>query len=179
MNLSCPACGATYPAEAAVADADARAAFAKALALRLPADLVISYLGLFRPARKALAWKKATRLLAELAELAESGVVRRRGREWQLAPGMLEEALRATVEAKPGLTLPLKDSSYLLEVLARISNRAEGEAERAAEDERRRAAKARGGGGGPAHLSASTPISREVAEAELAKMRRALGRNPE
>lgn len=67
MQLTCPCCFARFPVEAALTDEAARQAVAAALKLPAPlGDLLLRYIGLFRPDKRALSWDRASRLLAEL-----------------------------------------------------------------------------------------------------------------
>ena len=136
MKLVCPSCGATNSADGITSDVDARAALL--VAAELPADLgplCIRYLGLFRPGKRALAWDRARRLLDELAEQIRAGTIRRRGRDWPVPVGAWRSALQTMLDKRDSLDLPLKSHGYLLEIVAGLSDRAEAQAERAAEQQ--------------------------------------------
>jgi hypothetical protein len=123
LIMVCPACQATWPAEAGLTDAHARAALKAALAL-WPAEVqphLLRYLGLFRPAQRALRWDALARRIEDLAALVGAGVVTRH-RDSRPAPlaawgAGLGEVL-ALAEAGR-LTLPLTGHGLLAEIVHR------------------------------------------------------------
>jgi hypothetical protein len=124
--------------EAFASDVDARRA--AALAGQLPApvgEVVFQYLGLFRPAKRALTWTRARKLIEELATAIADGCIHRRGRDWAAPPEAWRAAMLQMVETRDKLTLPLKNHNYLAEILAGDANRTEGRAERELEEARR------------------------------------------
>lgn len=138
MQIVCPVCNARYALEAALSDADARRAVAAAG--RLPsqvAELALAYIGLFRPAKSALSWRRAARLLDELREMVEAGGIRRRGRAWKAGVNDFSAALETVLSRRDKLTLPLKNHGYLEEVLVGIVDKSESADERATESSRR------------------------------------------
>ncbi len=144
MKVTCPSCGATHSADGLTAEADARSALL--IAAELPADLgplCIRYLGLFRPGKRALSWDRARKLLDELALHIRAGVVRRRGRDWPVPVGAWRTALQTMLDKRDNLDLPLKSHGYLLEILAGIADKAEGQHERALERQRQAGQRAR------------------------------------
>lgn len=110
--------------------------------------LVVRYLGLFRPPQRALALKRAVRIVTEIAEAAAAGKLRRHGRDWPVTAGQIREAIQATLDARDArtLTLPLKDNAYLFEIACRLANKTEAVAEAKVELDRRVGAN-RGKGG--------------------------------
>lgn len=120
MQLTCPCCSARFPIESALQDEAARACVAAALRLPPPmADNLLRYLGLFRPAKRALAWDRVRKLLADLAEpmadaqVSRNGVARAAPYElWRIG---IEKTLRARDEG--ALTLPLKGHGYLMQIV--------------------------------------------------------------
>ena len=178
MNLACPGCGLKFPVEAGVEDADARGALVVSLELGLPACLVVRYLALFRPRERALSHTRLRRLLEDLLDIQKAGSVRRKGREWAVPLEALSRGLETVVERGAGLDLPLRDHAYLKEVLARSADKAEADAERKLEEDRQREARARSSTDGPAHISGSTPASREVAARHISQMKDIVGRRP-
>lgn len=138
MQITCPVCHARYAIEAALADADARRAVAAAA--KLPGgvgEAAIAYVGLFRPAKSALSWKRAARLLDELVAMVGAGGVARKGRSWKAGVNEFQSAFETVLGQREKLTLPLTSHGYLLEVLVGIADKAEGQAERATEARRR------------------------------------------
>lgn len=124
MRLICPACGALASLESWLADGDARAALA--LAAALPAELgprVVRYLGLFRPAKRGLAWDRAHSLLAELAAAIAAGAIERERKRYEVGPAAWAEGLDTVLAARPTLDLPLRSHGYLYEILASNARR--------------------------------------------------------
>lgn len=138
MQISCPVCHARYALEAALTDAAAREAVA--LALKLPAplgELLLGYIGLFRPTKRSLSWSRVTKLLTELQSMIKAGEIERNGRAWAAPQAHWQAALEQMLTRRDKLSLPLANHGYLLEILAGMANKAEGRAE--AEDiERKR-----------------------------------------
>lgn len=116
MRLRCPVCHAETALEAWVEDAAARELFG--LLAGLPDGLsraLVRYLGLFRPARRALAWDRALRLAREALALG-------------LDAPVLEAAIAETVEAmlvkrEAGDVRPLENHNYLKRVAESVSAR--------------------------------------------------------
>lgn len=130
MNLTCPVCNAIFPAEAALVESQAREAVRAAVLLPAPlGDRLLRYLGLFRPARRALSWDRAARLLNELLEPINAGRVERNGRAWVAPLSVWELALDEILAKRHTLQLPLKSHGYLFEIVARLASKAEGAAE--------------------------------------------------
>ena len=127
MQLTCPCCAARFALEAALGDVAAREAVAAAARLPAPlGDLVLRYIGLFRPASRALAWDRAARLLAELLEPIRAGRLHRHGREWIAPQAHWQRALETVLAARDSgkLRTPLSSHGYLYEVLTGLSDRA-------------------------------------------------------
>ncbi|MEO1752037.1 hypothetical protein [Thiofaba sp. EF100] len=117
MRLRCPVCHAEAALEAWVEDEAARELFG--LLAGLPAGLgraMVQYLGLWRPAKRALAWDRALRIAREATALA--------------APDVLERALVITIEAMrskrdAGDVRPLDSHAYLIKVIESVAARGE------------------------------------------------------
>lgn len=135
MNITCPCCGGRFSIEAALTDEAARRAVAAALAMPAPlGESVLRYLALFRPAKRALSWSRATRLLEELNAAIRAGTIRRHGRDWAAPQALWMEALRRVTEQPPA-QLPLKDHAYLFEIVCRLSSSGEARQEQRRQDE--------------------------------------------
>lgn len=132
MKLVCPCCGATASAEAWANDAEARAALALACNLPEPmARRVLSYLGLFRPAGQALRWQRSARLLATLAELAESGHVQVQGKPARpCGPDIWARGMEQMAAQRERLSLPLKNHNYLRQIVWQLADQADAAHER-------------------------------------------------
>ncbi|MEW6595677.1 MAG: hypothetical protein AB1413_12485 [Thermodesulfobacteriota bacterium] len=132
MRLICPGCGLTASAEAWLNDAEARELLLVVAKLPPPLpEAVLPYLGLFRPEQKALAWKKARRVVAELAQLVGSGHVQVQGKPARPCPPRLwAEAMGQMVERRERITPPLPNHNYLRQVAWQLADQADSQAER-------------------------------------------------
>lgn len=120
----CPACGATFSLEQALADGEARAALGAAL--MVPPEIgarVVRYLGLHAPAGRRLQWPKLTRLIVELTERIQAAGVSRRGVTHACPLATWAAALNEVLTQRDAgaLTLPLKGHGYLDEIAWRLS----------------------------------------------------------
>jgi len=109
MKITCTSCHTIMHLEAAMEEAAGRE-FTAFLADRGPlARPLMAYLGLFRPASRALSYERALRLAREVVGLSSDNV--------QLAAALSEtvESLRAKREQ--GQAKPLKNHNYLKRVL--------------------------------------------------------------
>jgi hypothetical protein len=165
MKLTCPGCGAIGSVDQFTADLEARACMA-AIAELPPgtAKPVLGYLTLFRPAKRTLSWRRARKLLAELSELMASPALHRRGRDWPVTPEMWRQALEQMQDKRETLTLPLKSHGYLMEIVAGLASRAEGDAE--AKQEAQLRAGFRAGHGADARAYRARMIASENAARE-------------
>lgn len=145
MKLTCPACGAVASAEAWANDIAARTALAAAIQLPDPVcNKLLPYLALFRPAERALSWRKALALIQELGVLVGRGYVHAHGSPdrpctpevWALAMGQMTENANA-------ISRPLPNHNYLRKVAWQISDRLDAHQESTRhQDERSGAARA-------------------------------------
>jgi hypothetical protein len=137
LLATCPECGLRAELTVFIDAGESSQALAKALALPAPlAGQIVRYLRLFAPPKKALAQRKAARLLNELSEAIASGEVRRKGQSWAAPLGVWEAALE-TVLAQPPERLPLDGHGYLLAVVATQAAKSAGAGERRQEDQAR------------------------------------------
>lgn len=160
MKLVCPECGMQGDLIGFLVDGEARLLAAEFA--RVPAEagnLVVRYLGLFKPAGRAIALNKATRLVRELADTMQDARVTRHGRTWATTPAMWRQALETMLDARERLTLPLKSHGYLLEIVAGLSNKVEAREEHATEQQRRAGQ----------HRDAVTAAEDKVADPTLAR----------
>lgn len=138
MQLTCPCCFARFAIEAALTDDAARQAVAAALKMPAPlGDLTLRYLALFRPAKRALSWDRAARLLNELLEPIQAGRVERHGRSWAAPLDAWRDAFEQMLARRDKLTLPLASHGYLFEIVAGGASKVEGRAEAEAEKKKR------------------------------------------
>jgi hypothetical protein len=138
MHLTCPCCNARFPVESSLTDDAARRAVAAALRMPPPlGDMVLRYLGCFRPNKQALGWGRAARLIDELMELIASAEVSRNNVTRVAPMDVWRHALEETLEARDlgTLDIPLKNGhAYLEEVAWRESGRRKGRREQRTED---------------------------------------------
>lgn len=135
--MTCPGCGFTADAEAFLLDAVAREVVL--LAFSLPAPLgerLLRYLRLFAPPKRALSWDRVLRLLLEIAPAIAAARVERNGRTWSAPLDYWSIALDDMLLRRDQLQLPLKSHGYLFEIVAGLSNKAEGKAEAKTEQQR-------------------------------------------
>lgn len=122
MQLTCPACHARFPLEAAVQDDAGRELLG--LLATTPAEIatpLVSYLGYFRATKTQLAWSRALRLASEV--LAIGGATR------EALAAALDETVAAMAEkrAQAGWR-PLDSHNYLRRVLESTTGRLEARA---------------------------------------------------
>ncbi len=133
MRLICPACGAMCSADAMNNDADCRATIAALVRLPdpLPAS-ALAYLALFRSDARALSWKKASKLVAELAALVAAGHVQVDKRAARPCPPYLWARAIENMQASTTITRPLPNHNYLRQVAYGLADQADaaGEKER-------------------------------------------------
>lgn len=138
MQLTCPCCYARFPVEAALNDVHTRAAITTALSMPSPlGGLILQYLGLFRPPKRALDYKRINRLLNDLLEPIQKGQVQRHGRAWAAPRTLWKDALETVLAQRDTLRLPLKDHSYLMQIIVNTTDQAEAKTEQATENRRR------------------------------------------
>lgn len=142
MRLICPSCGATSSAEAMVNDALARETMAAIVRLANPIPAsALGYLALFRPVERALTWKKAKRLVLEIAELTGLGYVSIQGAIDRDCPPRIWAAAMDAMTVNQTIKRPLNGHNYLRKVahdLASEANRHQESATRTAEQHHQR-----------------------------------------
>ena len=141
LKATCPECGMTGDMAAFVTQGEHNQAVAAALEMpALLSSRIVRYLGMFRPASRALASAKSARLLTELKETITSGVIERKGVTREAPLKVWVMALDQMLESPPS-GLPLSGHGYLYEVVARCADRHAGEVERQREEQARSGAK--------------------------------------
>lgn len=137
LRVTCPECGLRADLSVFLDAAEFSQALAAALELPAPlASRIVRYLRLFSPPKKALAQRKAARLLGELALAIRTGEVQRKGQVWAAPLPVWERALDAVLERPPAV-LPLESHGYLLAAVASESLKAAAGAERRSEEQAR------------------------------------------
>lgn len=134
--IVCPCCQAVYPLEAALNDVAAREAVVEAFRLTPVGDLLLAYIGLFKPPKRAIAMSRTARLLKELLPMIKDAKIECHGRIWSAPQDYWRMALSEMIEKRDRLTLPLKSHGYLFAVIAGYSNKAEAKHEAQTEAQR-------------------------------------------
>jgi hypothetical protein len=136
---TCAVCGAEESLDALIHrmidDEQVRWLIADIMTTSLPlGGLVLRYLRLHKPAKQKLRMDKVAKILGELLADIQRGEIERKGRSWSIDKEGWKIALESVfaAELKGSLTLPLDGNAYLYEVVMRLSDKAEGEAEKAA-----------------------------------------------
>lgn len=153
MRLKCPSCNAEMDLDVLLAHEEGRHVLAQLLQLGVPMGaLLVRYVGLFRPGKRALSMSRTLSLLAELWPDMQRQAITRKGRDWPTTPALWQQAIETVLAArdKGTLTPPLTSHGYLYEVLLGLVDKAEGQAER----ERESAQRGRAHVGGPLSLDA-------------------------
>ncbi|MBL1267625.1 MAG: hypothetical protein COA87_007725 [Halomonas sp.] len=141
LKATCPECGMSGDMAAFVTQGEHNQALAAALEMpALLSSRIVRYLGMFRPASRALASAKSARLLGELKETITSGVIERKGVTREAPLKVWVMALDQLLERPPS-NLPLSGHGYLYEVVARCADRHAGEVEKQREEQARSGAK--------------------------------------
>jgi hypothetical protein len=126
MILTCPSCGATHSAEGWENDLAAREAMAALVALPAPvAKGCLGYLGLFRPTRRALTWKKAKSITQDLATLVSPGWVQVQGKPARPCPPHIWAQAMEQMTGRTDLTRPLKNHNYLRQIAWQLADQAD------------------------------------------------------
>lgn len=140
----CGACGAEESLHSVlgrmVDDDQVRRLIADVVTVSLPLGaLVIRYLQLFKPAKQKLRMARVREVLAELLPDIQRSTIERNGRIWPAGPDAWKAALQAVFDAqeKETLVLPLSGNGYLYQVLMRMADRVEAQAERQVDQDRR------------------------------------------
>ena len=142
--IVCPCCQSVYPLEAALNDLAAREAVVEAFRLTPVGDLLLGYIGLFKPPKRALAMSRTARLLKELLPMIRDARIERNGRIWSAPQDYWRMALSEMLDRRDKLTLPLKNHSYLLTIIVGYGDKAEARQE--AQNEARKAGRTPVGG---------------------------------
>jgi hypothetical protein len=137
MNLICPCCHAVYPIEAALNDLAGRQAIVEAFKLTTFGDLLLGYVKLFTPPKRALSNMRMGKLLEELLPLIRAASIERNGRVLNAPQDYWRMALAEMLAKRDGgtLTLPLKSHGYLLTIIEGYNLKAEARKEQQHEDQ--------------------------------------------
>jgi len=131
MNLTCPSCGATASANAWENDLEAREALKAIICLQpAVAKAALSYYSLFRPATRALTWKKVKTITQDLTGLVAPGWVQIQGKPARPCPPHLwAQAMEQMVDRSATLSRPLKNHNYLRQIAHQLADQADAKQE--------------------------------------------------
>lgn len=132
MILVCPSCGATHSAEAWENDLVARKTLAAQATLpREVSAVLLPYLALFRPDKRALSWSRTLKVMAELAALVAPGWVQVQGKPArECPPRVWAQGMEQMVERSATLQRPLKNHNYLRLVVWQLADQVDAGRER-------------------------------------------------
>jgi hypothetical protein len=101
--------------------------------------LTLRYIGLFRPAKRALTMSRTLKLLEEVWGDMERQAVTRKGRDWVAPQEIWQQAFEMVLSARDrgALSLPLTSHGYLYEVIVGLAEKLEAQGERQIEHDRR------------------------------------------
>lgn len=122
MKCKCPACGALNSLDSLVANE--KASEALHLALSFNGDLgkaLIGYMGLFRPAEKALSFDRVAKLLNELLPLIQQSEFKRNHQVYAATVDVWIDGINQVLANRHQLRLPLNGHGYLLEIMVNLS----------------------------------------------------------
>lgn len=153
MRATCPECGAQAHISAMFVEEDGKrlAMIAAGLGPEL-GKVLLSYLGLFKPAKQGLRLARAVKLAQEVADLVATGSVykdERSSLRRPATPSHWAAGMDTMLTQRSSLVLPLESHGYLRAVVYGLADKAD------AHQERKREAEARTG----MHLSRPTGIS--------------------
>ena len=134
MNLICPCCQAVFPIEAALNDLAGRQAIVEAFKLTGYGDLLLGYIKLFTPPKRALSNTRLGKLLEELLPMIREAKIERGGRILSAPQDYWRMALEEMINKRGTLTLPLKSHGYLLTIIEGYNLKAENKQETQAEN---------------------------------------------
>jgi len=158
--ITCPNCRVSASLDVFLADDSVRAALDAVIDAHPAGDTLIKpmlrYIGLFAPPKSRMAYSRIAALTAELTPAMRAAQISRNGRVWPAPQAYWQSAFQTVLDAAHAgkLSLPLKSHGYLLEVIARMSNRQEAQTEA-----RREAQRAGHAGTGTPDARAQTPVT--------------------
>ena len=145
MKLTCPHCGAVAGLDAWANDAQIRQCLR--IVAEMPREIstrAVGYLALFRPpSGRGLAWAKALRLLAELADMTAADSLSWKRRPARPVSARIWGAALERVATQPPRDLPLDSHGYLKAVAYALADEADRERAEAARREAERDGSAR------------------------------------
>ncbi|MBU1059094.1 MAG: hypothetical protein KJ804_12345 [Proteobacteria bacterium] len=125
MKLICPGCGSVASAETWLNDSLCRETMLAVVKLPTPLpQVMLGYMGLFRPGKRALTWKKAKRLADEIAALVAAGHIQVQGKVARPCPPRIwAMAMEQMLERRDSLRLPMPNHNYLRQIAWELADR--------------------------------------------------------
>lgn len=137
MRIVCPCCQTDFPIEAGINDVDARAAVQRAFSLTPIGKLLLAYVQLFKPEKRAMTWTKAVKILDQLIPMIAEGRIEFKGRVWPAPQAYWEQAFAQMIDGREKLTLPLDSHGYLFKIISGYADKAEAKVETQTEARKR------------------------------------------
>lgn len=100
-------------------------------------NVIVRYLGLFRPAKNQLTFSRVNTLLRQLLPMIEEARIEWKGRSYSAPQEYFRTAMEDMLARRDKLTLPLDSHGYLLSIIASSANQAEARQEAKAEESKR------------------------------------------
>lgn len=121
MIVTCRCCGARASLDGLIESEHAAQVMLTLSRIPQPVTpLALSYVGLFRPAEKALSWRRVATLLADLLAMIEPGTVASKGRDWPAPATAWAEGIEDMLARRDQLTRPMTSHQYLVRVVTSI-----------------------------------------------------------
>ena len=133
MRIICPCCQTDFPLEAGINDVNARAAVQRAFGLTSLGKLLLAYVQLFKPAKRAMSMDKVVKILDQLIPMIQERKIEFNGRTWPAPQPYWEQAIEQMIDGRDKLTLPLNGHGYLFKIISGYADKSEGKAEKQAE----------------------------------------------
>lgn len=118
-------------------DVAARKAVVQAFKFTPFGDLLLAYIGLFKPAQRALSMQRLTKMLDELLVDIKAAQITRNSHSYAAPQAYWQQAIEQMLISRDKLSLPLKSHGYLYEIIISYSNKAEAKAEKKTEQGRK------------------------------------------
>lgn len=129
MRIVCPCCQTDFPIEAGINDVDARAAVQRAFSLTPIGKLLLAYVQLFKPEKRAMTWSKAVKILDQLIPMVVEAKIEFNGRIWPAPAPYWEQAIEQMLDTRETLRLPMKNHNYLFAIISGFADKTEGKRE--------------------------------------------------
>lgn len=129
MRIICPCCQTDFPLEAGINDVNARSAITRAFSLTPIGKLLLAYVQLFKPEKRALSMDNLVKILDQIIPMIQEGKIEHAKRTWSAPHVYWEQAIGQMIDNREKLRLPLKNHSYLFTIIAGFADKAESKAE--------------------------------------------------